>query len=533
MRFTTASDMAIIDELAVEEYGLTEPALMENAGQLTARHARRRFLSEHPAAKVGVFCGKGNNGADGLVVARWLDQWGYDVHVHLLDNPEQFDGLPEQQLTALERRSDVPIEPYEPGQSMPRSRLWIDAMLGTGLSGDPRSPYKEAIQWLNAQPSPVTAVDVPTGLNGDENRPFEPCVQADLTVTYGLPKLGMLLEPGYAFAGTVIAQEIGFPSKLYGEYSDGYHLISPVECARRLPRRYPTAHKGTAGRLAVVGGSDQYTGAPFLVGNAASRAGAGLTSLIAPPELARTGTADERDLVFPHTLEEILAESFSPDFREFLDKQDAFVAGPGLGQSQTLRDGLKEFLPELDVPVVLDADGLNNMMDELDVLGECEQIVLTPHPGEAARLLDTDVQSVIDRPLKSVEELVERTGQTVVLKTSRPLVGHPDGSFSVNVTGTAALSKAGSGDVLSGVIGAFLAQGLDPSAAACLGLYLQGSAGRLASEDLDTVSVRSSDVIERIPGAIDELENDTTPGWYPVKYESQHDEVLRWNPFPS
>jgi NAD(P)H-hydrate epimerase len=416
---------------------------------------------------------------------------------------------------------------------MSPSQLWIDAMLGTGLSGDPRSPHEEAIHWLNGQSAPVTAVDVPSGLNGDDNRPYDPCVQADLTVTYGLPKLGMLLEPGYAFAGTVIAQEIGFPSRLYAEHSDGYHLVSPVECAQRLPRRYPTAHKGTAGRLAVVGGSDQYTGAPFLVGNAASRSGAGLTSLIGPSELARTGTAEERDLVFPHTLKEILTENFSPDFREFLDNQDAFVVGPGLGQSPSLRDGLMEFLPELDKPVVLDADGLNNMRNELDVLAQCNEIVLTPHPGEAARLLDQDIQIVIDRPLEAIDELVNRTGQTVVLKTSRPVVGHPDGSFSVNVTGTAALSKAGSGDVLSGIIGAFLAQGLDPSAATCLGLYLQGSAGRLASEDLDTVSIRSSDVIERIPDAIDELENDTTPGWYPVKYESQHTEVLRWNPFPS
>jgi NAD(P)H-hydrate epimerase len=533
MRFTTAADMATIDQRAVEEYGLTEAALMENAGQLTARHTRRRFLDDRSPGRVGVFCGKGHNGADGLVVARWLDQWGYDVHVYLLHDVEAYDDLPGRQLTALERRSDVPIETYEAGQAMPPTDLWVDAMLGTGLSGDPRPPYSDAIHWLNSQPAPVVAVDVPSGLSGNDNRPFDPCIQADLTVTYGLPKLGMLLEPGYAFAGTIIAQEIGFPVDLYDEHSDGYHLISPVECSARLPRRYPTAHKGTAGRLAVIGGSHQYTGAPFLVGNAASRAGAGLTSLIGPPELARTGTAEERDLVYPHALEDILSEKDSPDVQQFLANQDAFVVGPGLGRSEVLRDGLRQFLPELDVPAVLDADGLNNMTEDLDVLEQCERLVLTPHPGEAARLLERDVRAVTNRPLEAIDELVQRTGQTVVLKTSRPLVGHPDGSYSVNVTGTAALSKAGSGDVLSGMIGAFLAQGLDPSTAACLGLYLQGAAGRLASEELDTVSVRSSDVIENIPGAIRDLENDSTPDWYPVKYESQHDEVLRWNPFPS
>lgn len=533
MRFTTASTMAEIDRAAVDHWGLTESALMENAGQLTARHARRRFL-DRAGARVGILCGTGNNGADGLVVARWLHQWNYDVTAYLVGDRSEYEGLPAQQLQSVDVRDGLEVldgSEWSISTLGHGTDLWVDALLGTGLQGDPRSPYDEVIDFLNGQSSPVVAVDVPSGLGGDDNRPYDPCVQAELTVTYGLPKLGLLLEPGYAFAGRVIAQEIGFPPDLYEEHAEEYHLVSPAECSETLPGRYPTAHKGSAGRLAVLAGSEQYTGAPFLTGNAAARTGAGLTGLLGPEGLERLTGPGERDLIFPYDREEILDADRSDEVEEFLDRQNAFVVGPGLGQSEKLTDDLVEFLRDREQPVVLDADGLNNVRDNPEVLADCEELILTPHPGEASRLLDEPIDRITAEPVEAIQKLVRLTKQTVVLKTSRPLVGYPDGGLSVNVTGTAALSKGGSGDVLSGLIGGLLAQGVPVPAACCMALYVQGAAGRRASEELDTISVRSEDLIDRIPRVFEALENGKTPDWFPVKTESQHNEVLRWNPY--
>jgi NAD(P)H-hydrate epimerase len=522
--------MAEIDELAIEDYGMTESALMENAGQLTARHARRHFLGDSDTT-IGILCGGGHNGADGMVMARWFHQWNYSVKVYLMQPHGDFKGLPKKQLRSLRFRDGIDTKVFSGDKLDSEPDLWVDALLGTGLSGDPRPPYDSAINTLNDQPCPVVSVDVPSGLNGDDNRPYDPCVQADLTVTYGLPKLGLLVEPGYAFAGLLIAQEIGFPPSLYEQFENDRHLISAPDMGSLLPGRYPISHKGSAGRLCVVAGSSEYTGAPFLVGNAAARVGSGLTSLVGPEELSSMPDRSERDLIFPYRLEELIKSHNNTDVEDFLEQQDAFVVGPGLGQSEQLRSGLLELIPTLDGPVVLDADGLNNLQGNLDVLTTVESAILTPHPGEASRLLDVSVQEIKNQPIESLTELVKRTQSTVILKSSRPLVGHPDGTISINVTGTAALAKGGSGDVLSGLIGGLLVQGLNPGPASCLGLYLHGASGRDASERLDTVSVRSEDIIQSIPAAIEELEGGQQPDWFPVKSESQYGGVLGWNPF--
>lgn len=532
MRFITSSSMSEIDSAAVDEHGLTESALMENAGRLTARHARQYFL-EDPEQSVGVICGKGHNGADGMVISRWLAQWGFSVQVYLMTDETDYSGLPERQLQSLKEHSGLSLAVYPTSNSPEAEDLWVDAMLGTGLSGDPRSPYDEAINYLNHQSSPVVSVDVPSGLSGNDNLPFDPCIQAELTVTFGLPKLGLLLEPGYSLAGMIIVQEIGFPSSLYEEYSDGLHLISPNEIQDDLPDRSPTDHKGRTGRLTVLGGSENYTGAPFLVGNSASRVGSGLTALIGPDNLSELAGPAERDLIYPYTLKEVLSSKQENQLGNFMKRQDAFVIGPGLGQSKTVEDGLKDLLPELTSPVVLDADGLNNLSDELSLLSKCRELILTPHPGEASRLLNWSIERTVNEPLECVRRLVDETGQTVVFKTSRPIVGHPDGIISVNVSGSAALAKAGSGDVLSGILGGLLAQGLDVGNAVCLGLYLHGAAGRHAAEALGTLSVRSHDLVQYLSEAIKELKDQTIPDWYPVKFKSQHDEVLHWKPFPS
>jgi hydroxyethylthiazole kinase-like uncharacterized protein yjeF len=215
MRFTTAERMARIDRIAIEEHDIPEPALMETAGQMTARHTRKHFLNSEHSQHICVICGKGHNGADGLVTARWLDQWGYDVSVCLVDAIDDCAPLTQRQYSAVEKNTRIAVE--EEVDSICDAGVYVDAMLGTGLSGDPRAPYDKIIHQLNDRPEPVVCLDAPSGLSGDDPVPYDPCVHGNLTVTFGLPKLGMLLEPGFTLTGPVVAQELCFPQEAYQE----------------------------------------------------------------------------------------------------------------------------------------------------------------------------------------------------------------------------------------------------------------------------------------------------------------------------
>ena len=533
MRFTTGERMGRIDRITIEDYKVSNDALMETAGQLTARHIRNNFLSDTQQESILILCGKGHNGADGLVVARWLDKWGYRVRVLLAEEEEDCSEMIQKQSVCLHKENSVQLEVYQPGEMLPAADLYVDALLGTGLSGEPRSPFDEMIDRLNRKNNPVVCVDIPSGLPGDYHLPYTPCVDGNLTVTMGLPKIGMLLEPGYTQAGTVIVQELGFPETVYEDHAGPCHLISGFEMAEFLPGRLQTDHKGSAGRVGVVAGSQKYPGAAFLTANAASRMGAGLVSLLGPENIIQNQSRGERDLVFPFTQQEIIGDEYEDEqIDEYINRQDAFIIGPGLDQNQNKKSLLEKILPKLDCPVVIDADGLNNFTENPSDLKKCTQAVLTPHPGEASRLLNRSLNTILKKPVESARKLSEITGHTVVLKTSRPVVAHPDDSYSINVSGSAALAKAGSGDVLTGMIGGLLAQRVDPGPAACLGLYLHGAAGRLVENDKNTITVKSEDLINKIPGAVDSLAEFEQPSWFPLKFEGHSRSTLSWHPFP-
>ncbi len=533
MRFTTGERMARIDQTTIDDYKISNEALMETAGQLTARHIRTHLLSDHNSQRIVILCGKGHNGADGLVAARWLDKWGYRVCVLMATGEQQCSKLTQQQAVSLHREQTVEFKTYKSGDTLPGADLYVDALLGTGLNGDPREPFAEIIDRLNRRHQPVAAIDIPSGLGGDYHLPYKPCVKADLTVTMGLPKIGMLLEPGYTNAGMVIVQELGFPESVYDDKAGPCHLITGFEMKNYLPGRQLTDHKGNAGRLAVLAGSKMYPGAAFLAGSAAADSGAGLVSIIGPENLSRNQTPGERDLIFPYNQDELLNMPEEDEkFRSFCRKQNAFIIGPGLGQSENIKKTIKKLLPRLNKPAVIDADGLNIFADDPRQLKKCTNTILTPHPGEAARLLSRSLNTILKKPVESVRKIAELTGQTVILKTSRPIVAHPNDTYSINVTGTPALSKAGSGDVLTGIIGALLAQGLETGPAACLGLYLHGAAGRKAAEQKNIITVRSEDLIDNISGSINELATGGQPPWFPLKFEGHSTHTLLWNPFP-
>ena len=520
--------MAEIDRTAIEDYELAETALMETAGQMTARHMRRHILEPQQITDVAILCGKGHNGADGFVAARWLDRWGYSVTVMHASEPDDFAELTQKQAVSIEKHPKIEVLTFE--GEIPRAGAYLDALLGTGLAGDPRAPYDDIIHQVNSRPQSTVCLDIPSGLSGDDPIPFEPCVHGDLTVTFGLPKLGMLLEPGFTLTGTIIVQELCFPEETYQENAGNFHLISPTDTRPFLKHRRLTDHKGVAGRLSVIAGSEQFPGAPSLVGSAGYSVGAGLVNLIAPEKTQQTQTEENRDVIYQYH-QNTLLEKPVEILQTLQETSEAFVVGPGLGQGETQRETLKQIIPHLQRPAVIDADGLNNLTGEAERFADAENLVLTPHPGEASRLLDKPVAEIMKNPVDHVRELVTLTEQIVILKAARPIVGYPSGSISVNISGTPALAKAGSGDVLSGMIGGFLAQGIPTGPASCLALYLHGAAGRSAERNQPTTTIRSGDIIEEIPDAISEFEEPGYPEWYPVKYESHGLNTLTWHPF--
>lgn len=532
MRFTTAERMAKIDRETIENHQITNEALMETAGQLTARHARNHYLSPGKHDGVVVLCGKGHNGADGMVAARWLAKWDYHLQVIFTSPEEELGELPRQQAVALHKNDKIKVTQYEPGDTLPGADLYLDGLLGTGLEGDPREPFAEIIDRLNRKQSPVVSIDIPSGLCGDYHMPYSPCVEADLTVTMGLPKLGMLLEPGYTKAGEIVVQELGFPTSTFTKHAGPCHLITNFDMQELMPRRQATDHKGNSGRVMVIAGSEKYPGAAFLAANSAAKSGAGLVSVIGPEKLQKHQSQGERDLIFSANQQELLETKLdSEDFLSFLDKQHALIVGPGLGRNEQKQKLLRKLLPEITQPVVIDADGLNNLADEFELLRELDTAILTPHPGELSRLLDRNLKSILSRPLESVQKLVELTEQTVILKTSRPIIAHPDGHYSINVSGSPALAKAGSGDVLTGLVGALLGDGMEPGPAACLGSFLHGAAGREAAKTESELNVRAEDVIDHLPTAMNSVEAGTRPEWFPLKFESHSLSTLKWNPF--
>jgi ADP-dependent NAD(P)H-hydrate dehydratase / NAD(P)H-hydrate epimerase len=490
-----AAEQRALDEWAINELKIPSLELMERAGTGLADVATRVSQS----GPIMVVCGKGNNGGDGLVCARVLRQRGREVEVLLLGAPEDLRG--DAATNHEQLPGEAPSE-FDPSR-LAGSATVVDAILGTGFSGEPHQPAAGAIEAINATVgASVVACDVPSGVDASTGVVRGVAVRANATVTFHAAKPGLWISPGKGRAGEVSVVDIGIPAGGPAEPSIG--LISD-RVVDQIPRRGTESTKFAAGSVLVCGGSTGLTGAPCMAAEAAARGGAGYVTACVPASL---------NLIFETRLLEVMTVPL-PDADGSLDpraaetvleraeRSDSLVLGPGIGRHPGTFELVRSVAASAELPLLLDADGLNAHAGRLSSLaGRAAPTVLTPHAGELARLLETDSQAVEAERLHSVRRAAAEAGSVVVLKGDDTLVAHPGGQVAVSPGGAAALATAGTGDVLSGLIGAYLAKKMDPFQAACAGVLVHARAGRLAAARIGTEGVIASDVINQLPRAL-------------------------------
>ena len=498
--------MQEVDRRAAEVYGLPTPALMENAGRAVALRADA-LLGGARGRRVVVVCGGGNNGGDGLVAARHLANWGARVRVVMAC--EGWPTAPKLSADAgvqlhVVTRCGIEVLGVDPDGrrrvelALTGADLVVDAVLGTGSRGAPRGAAMVAVELMQAARARILAVDIPTGLDADSGHVPGPAVQAEETVTFGLPKPAHVLLPAAGLCGRVRVADIGFPAPLLEQAPAAFELLEAARVSAMLPARPAAGHKGTFGHVLVVAGSRGMTGAGALASRGALAAGAGLVTWALPASVQPVGAqlvAEALTASLPDEGEGQLAEAAGEQVLQLLQTRDVLVLGPGLGTGAGVSRVVARLVAEARCPAVVDADAINVLAGQREVLeragrlgrggrsGEAPRLVLTPHPGEMARLLGSDVPSVQQDRLGVALGAARRFGAVVVLKGARTVIASPDGRVSVNPAALPALATGGSGDVLSGIIGGLLAQGLDPYEAACAGVFVHALAGAVAAGD--------------------------------------------------
>ena len=477
----TPSEAGALDR-AAQERGVSASSLMERAGREVAGAAARLAGGSYGSRAV-VVCGRGNNGGDGFVAARHLAAWGMAVAVVLLDPKRGFGEPAATNLEAL-ARTRVRVRPWSPDvarRELERADVAVDAIFGTGFRGTPKGVFVDAIEVLSAAGVPVVAVDIPSGVNGTTGQVDGLAVGADLTVTFGAAKPGVVLHPGAAYAGVVEVADIGFPEDLV---RSDLGLVEAEDVASWLPRREPDTHKRAAGYAIVIGGSRTMTGAVGLMAGAAYRAGAGLVGAAVPASILPVVQGTIREAVFAPLPETDVGTAAGPGDRlkTMLGEADAVAIGPGMTTDERTAEWIRQLVRTSKIPVVLDADGLSAFAGRAAELADRRgDLVLTPHAGEFARLANVGARDLAADRVAHVRKLAAETQAVVLLKGSRTLVGTPDGAVRVNPTGGPFLATGGTGDVLTGTIAGLLARGLPPADAASAAAYVHGVAGARAA----------------------------------------------------
>jgi NAD(P)H-hydrate epimerase len=508
----SAAQMRALDAHTIKKLGVPGDVLMESAGRAVVSAVLAQLS---PGDSVLVLCGPGNNGGDGLVVARTLHGLGVPVRAALLST--RLSGDAAAQLSRA-RAAGVVIEGarWRP----PAAGVLVDALFGTGLaralSGEARSCVKRINSARSARPDAirVVAIDLPSGLSSDTGQVLGAAVAADATVTLGLPKLGLAFEPGRRLAGRITVARIGIADAAPGVHLDAA-LWTRAGAAAALPARPADAHKGTFGHALLVAGSEGKTGAAALCAEAAARVGAGLVTLACPAglnDILEAKVTEAMTAPLPDTGQRQFAAAAEEGIVSLAATRDAVGLGPGVGRARETVGLVRAVAKRLDRPLALDADGVVAFAGELDLLrGRRAPTVLTPHPGEAATVLGVRAAQInVDRA-RAARELAAKSGAVVVLKGAATAIAAPDGELIVNPTGGPALATGGTGDVLLGIVTGLLAQGMSARDAAALGAFVHGAAGdRIAARRGDT-GLLAHELLLALPAVITALRDGPAP----------------------
>lgn len=504
--------MRALDRHTIDKLGVPGDLLMESAGRAVAAEVLS-WLADLPSdAEVAVVCGSGNNGGDGLVVARHLALLDVPVRVILLADPERLRG---DAAVNLERARAIGVPLVASDLPLPPCGVVVDAIFGTGLSRPVAGSAAAAIQAINRHRASrprgqvyVVSVDVPSGLDSDTGQPQGEPVRADATVSLALPKLALALEPGRSLAGRVRVARIGIADSAPGVRHDA-ELWSPQAAGRALPERPPDGHKGRFGHVLIVAGSAGKTGAAALAATAAGRAGAGLVTLACPASLnpvLEVKCTEAMTAPLADTAEGDLAAAAEHAVLALAAERDVVAMGPGIGRSEEAQLLMRALARRVVCPLVIDADGLFPFAEDASALkARRAPTILTPHPGEAARLLGRSAGAVNRDRVRTARELAELTGSIVVLKGAATVSADPNGRVVVNPTGGPALATGGTGDVLTGVVAGFLAQGLDPLESAAAAAYLHGASADRLAERIGSAGLLAAEVAHELPAAAEAL----------------------------
>jgi len=511
MKIVTGSEMQTLDRRTIIEAHIPSVVLMERAGEGIVEH-----LEQHCGPTRGktitILCGKGNNGGDGLVVARLLHRRHARIHVMLLtaitDLSRDTAAMYRRFVRVAGRSAIVRFRSADQARPLlASSDILIDALLGTGLSSAVTGIYREAIDLINSVEKPVIAVDIPSGLQADTGAILGRAIRATLTVTCGLPKLGLYIDAGIDRAGIIRVVDIGIPSAYVDAIESRTLLLTLDSAFQSLPERAPSSHKGTFGHAGIIAGSVGKTGAAALAARAALRVGAGLVTVATPSsvnDVLEAKLLEAMTMPLPETKARTLARSGLDRVLAFMQARTAIAIGPGLSTHPETVELVQSLMKHLDRPSVLDADALNAMTGRASLLTECKTPpILTPHPGEMARLeIDATPQTVNADRIGTARRFARERGVFIVLKGARTVVARPDGLVAICPTGNPGMATAGTGDVLTGMIVGLLAQRVPPWEAACAATYFHGSAGDLAAQHLGQPGMVASDLIAQIPYAL-------------------------------
>jgi len=514
MIVVTPDEMKVIDKTAIEEFGIPGIVLMENAALGVVREIGK-ILEDIPGKNVVVLAGKGNNGGDAFAVARHLFNMGAKVSVYVLakladisaDAKINLDILFKMGMEVIEVTKDEHIDSIK--DRLKDAHVVVDGLLGTGLKGEVKGVMAEVIAFVNDSCAPVVAVDIPSGVNGETGKVSAACIKAKTTVTFGLPKIGQLIHPGCEYVGNLEIVDIGIPKAVVEKAGLRKHVIGLDLISKLIFKRPSNSNKGTYGKLLVVAGSRGMTGAACLSAKAALRAGAGLVYMTAPLSLLPiyAGSVVEA-LTIPLEDENrgYITKKSIDDLLSRLEGFDVLAVGPGLSTVNEIKDVVYSVIKTSKVPIVLDADGINILAEDLSVLKELKcPMVITPHPGEMARLLGISVKEVQEDRVNIARAFSKEWGVITVLKGSRTVIATPEGEVYINTTGNAGMATGGSGDVLTGIITSFIGQGLKPLEATILGVYLHGVCGDNVAQKKGEHGLIAGDLVEEIPDVILEI----------------------------
>ncbi len=509
MKVSTVEEMRNLDRSATERFGISDDLLMENAGQAVYFVILKEFGIKNK--KFAVFCGGGNNGGDGFVVARKIHSNGGEAKVFLLDDETKFKGIAKRNF-AIVSKMPIEISKVSSNESIRatihNSDAIADAIFGTGLVREVGGIYKDVIQMINESEKTVFSVDIPSGINGDTGEAMGIAVKANYTITFGLPKIGNMLYPGYEHCGKLYLSHISFPPSLYNADSIKVEINNPIE----LPKRDKNAHKGDFGEVLFIAGASSYFGAPYFSALSFLKAGGGYSRLATPISISSFLANKGSEIVFipqRETPSGSIALKNKDELLKLSEEVDMVVMGPGISLNKETQELVRQLAQEIKKPLLIDGDGITAISKDIEIIKNRKaETILTPHMGEMSRITKMEISEVNKNKIEVLQRTAKKLGAMIVLKGAHSLIGYPDETVFINMSGNPGMATAGSGDVLTGTIAAMFGLGLSLRDAVRMGVFLHGFSGDLAVADKGEDGITAQDILDYLPATLKRYRQD-------------------------